>query len=84
LIKEKFSTFTGQPGNKTFQLTTEEANALRYGAGYVCDKLIKKLEMSSTDRQFELISLLTNLTGGEVMVQLKTGQIYLTEEGYFI
>jgi len=65
LIKEKFSTFTGQQGNKTFQLTTEEANALRYAAGYVCHKLIKKLEMSSTDRRFELISLLTNLTGGE-------------------
>ena len=65
LIKTRFSTFTGQPGNAAFQLTTEEANALRYAAGYVCYKLIKKLEMSSTNRRLELISLLTNLTGGE-------------------
>ena len=57
LIKERFSIFLGQAGNATFQLSTEEANALRYAAGYVCHKLIKKLEMSSMDRRLELISI---------------------------
>ena len=65
LIKAKFSIFVGQSGNPTFKLSTEKANVLWYAAGYVCHKLIKKLEMSSMDRRMELISLFTNLAGGE-------------------
>ena len=44
-----------------FHLTFEEANALRYAAGYICYKLRKQLEASNNPRKSELLSLIENL-----------------------
>ena len=44
-----------------FQLTFEEANALRYAAGYICYKLRKQLEASKNPRKSELLTLIENL-----------------------
>lgn len=44
-----------------FHLTFEEANALRYAAGYICYKLHKQLEASSNPRKSEFQHLIGNL-----------------------
>ena len=44
-----------------FHLTFEEANALRYAAGYICYKLHKQLEASSNPRKSEFQCLIGNL-----------------------
>ena len=41
-----------------FHLTFEEANALRYAAGYICYKLRKQLEASKNPRKKELLTLM--------------------------
>ena len=65
-IKIKFPT---QPNTisiaNEFHLTFEEANALRYAAGYICYKLQKQLEASKNPRKSELLSLITNLVDNE-------------------
>ena len=55
LIKAEYPiTETNTPiGNK--QMTTEEENALRYVAGYVCRKITAKLESSSASNKDDLI-----------------------------
>ena len=71
LIKVKFSVAKGEqdPDHSSrtwlFKLSCEEANALRYAAGYVCHKLIKKLEVSSMPRRMEMITLLSELANGK-------------------
>jgi len=55
LIKVRFAVITPQhhsseSGTKLFKLSVEEANALRYAAGFLCQKLIKQREPSSMPR----------------------------------
>ena len=61
LIKTEYPiTETNRPiGNR--KLTTEEENALRYIAGYVCRKIIAKLESSSCFNRDDLILCMHNM-----------------------
>ena len=73
LVKIKFpiphqstsSTCTGTAIVSEFHLTFEEANALRYAAGYICFKLYKQIEASSKPRKTQMLSMLVNLVDNE-------------------
>ena len=57
-----------------FNLTFEEANALRYAAGYICFKLHKQLEASSNPRKTQMLSLLVNLVDNEAKGDQSTAE----------
>ena len=61
LIKSKYPLLEKDGGDENEGLTREEENALRYVAGYVIRKLVKKVHSSSFVNKDDLIQCLHDM-----------------------
>ena len=65
LLKETFPLPSPESSVPSISLTFEEANALRYVAGYVCAKLYKKLKKSSAPNCKDLLAAIVDMMEDE-------------------